>query len=104
MVGPSTVQAWLTMPKPLAAAVRITCSPKLNVVAATGAIVRLSADAVIVNVPPPAQASALAAVETFRATGRIDATRKKRDALMSFPLTLQTRPASKSVRASASGH
>ena len=71
--------------KPLADAVRMTCSPKLKVVAATGDSVRLSADAVIVREPPLAQGAALADVAAARPLSSIDADSKKRDVIMSAP-------------------
>src|SRR6266545_7880138 len=85
MVGPSIVHARVAIVNPVAAAVRITCSPKLNVVAAVGVSVRLSEEAVIVSVPPLAQAAACAEVAVAMLLNRIDADRKTRNGLMSDP-------------------
>src|SRR5262245_47700948 len=84
MVGPSIIQEKVAIEKPLAAAVRMTCYPKLNVVAATGASDRLSDDAVVVSEPQPGQGAALAE-PAARVLSKIVAGRKKRNAPMSFP-------------------
>ena len=67
--------------KPLAAAVRMTCSPKLNIVAAVGVTVRLSAEAVIVSVPPPAQGPAFAELAAARPQMAMVEDKKKRGSI-----------------------
>jgi len=56
---------------PLAEAVRMTCSPKLNVVAAFGATVKLSAEAVIDSEPPLAHVLAFAEPMATEAAARM---------------------------------
>src|SRR5579863_218478 len=63
----------------------MTCSPKLNVVAAAGGIVRLSEEAVMVSEPPPTQAPALAERALARLLSRNAANRKKREGVMMIP-------------------
>ena len=70
------------MEKPLAAAVTMTCSPKLNVVAAAGDTVRLSAEAVMVSEPPPGQAAAMAGTAAAKLLSTVAAARKKRDGVI----------------------
>src|SRR5580693_9510183 len=71
--------------KPLTAAVRMTCSPTLNVVAAVGVTVRLSAEAVIVSVPPPAQGPAFAELAAARPQMAMVEDKKKRKGLITVP-------------------
>src|SRR5580700_1772735 len=82
MFGASIVHEKLAMEKPLAAAVKMTCSPKLNLVAATGDSERLSADAVMVSEPPLAQAAAIAGTAAAKLLSTIAAERKKRDGVI----------------------
>src|SRR5438093_1110641 len=71
------------MVKPLTVAVRMTCSPKLNIVAAAGESVRLSAAAVMSSDPPPGHGPAWAD-PAMRLAKRRHATRA-RDVITACP-------------------